>query len=124
MLRCCRDLSKPVIQVAIQDVDPSFLQRLLPKEVDAAKAKLDDACELNGLDPEKMFKQSIAKVRGEYYSDLWNAIEKQDYEKADRAAKILLKLGVTSKGLKASGERRDRSPEDVEKAWEAFGRAE
>ncbi|RJX19556.1 MAG: hypothetical protein C4570_05005 [Ammonifex sp.] len=65
-----------------------------------------------------MFKQSVAKVRGEYYSELWNAIEKQDYEKADKAAKILLKLGVTSKGLKASGERRDRSPEDVEKAVE------
>jgi hypothetical protein len=112
-LRAYEDLIKT-------DVDPNFLQRVLPKDVKAAKARLDDACELNDLDPEKMFKQSLAKVRGEYYSDLWYAIEKQDYEKADRAAKVLLKLGVTSKGIKRSAESRDRSPEEIEKAWEIY----
>ena len=47
------------------------------------------------------------QVRGEYYSGMWKALDDEDFDEADRIAKILLDLGVTSKTLETSGKNRD-----------------
>lgn len=112
--------------------DPHILQRIwqkgrrtvaLPVDWDRLKRELDEAAELNGLDPKKMYSQANSKVRGDYYSDLWEAIDKQDSDKADKAARVLLQLGARPKTVMESGKRRDRTREQLREARGALRRA-
>lgn len=90
------------------NVDPKPYQKIFPRSLARDRAKdLIDACRLNGLDPGSMIKQANTRVRGEYYNQMWKALDREDYEEADRAAKILLKLGATPKTVQASGKNRD-----------------
>lgn len=105
-------------------VDPNLYQRIIPHE-DALslRKRLDDAARENGLDPAKMFQQAMSKARGDYYSKLWEAVEKKDYSGADQAARSLLQMGVTSEELKESAKRRGLTVQDFSEARSAFLRS-
>ncbi|MCL6558136.1 MAG: hypothetical protein K6U74_04905 [Firmicutes bacterium] len=102
-------------------VDPSLYQRVMPHEdYMRLRRKLDDACKLNGLDPDKMFQQAMAKARGDYYSELWKAVDKRDLEGAKEAARKLLMTGAGAKELTESGKRRGKTDKDISAAITLF----
>lgn len=105
-------------------VDPSLYQRIMPHESALSlRKRLDDAARENGLDPVKMFQQAMSKARGDYYSKLWEAIGKQDYQGADRAARKLLQMGVKSEDLEESAKRRGVTIQDISAGRSAFSRS-
>jgi hypothetical protein len=102
-------------------VDPSLYDRLMPESIAEKKEQeLIDACRLNGLDPDKMIKQANTQIRSEYYSNMWRALDDEDFDEADRIARILLKLGVTSKALEASGKNRDLDQDTIQRAQQSL----
>ncbi len=102
-------------------VDPSIYDRLMPgRDAERLKKEIDAAATLNGLDPEEQYKQANTKVRSEYYSRMWRALEDEEMGEAEGAAAILWKLGVSDTGALESGERRGVTEEQVEAAVRLF----
>ena len=98
-------------------VDPNLYQRLMfRKDYEKLRKELDDACRQNNLKPEELFSQSLSRVRGKYYTEMWRAVEDGNKKKAEAAAEKLIKLHTTPKGLTDSGKRRDVSEEDIKRA--------
>lgn len=111
--RAFEDLFKSAVDPTFMD---KFKRKITNREVKDLAKELIEACKLNGLEYEKMIKQANTKVRTEYYSKMWKAIENKEFEQADKYAKVLLKLGATPKTIIKSGERRGQQKEDIAKA--------
>jgi hypothetical protein len=98
-------------------VDPTLYDRIMPtRDAERLKAEIDAAAVLNGLDAEVQYKQANTKVRSEYYSRMWRAIEDEEMDEAEGVAAILYKLGAEATGVRASGKRRGLTDEEVEEA--------
>jgi len=70
--------------------------------VDAIAQAADD----NGLNAEQLYTAAMGSVRGKYYTRYFEALEKEDWDKADEVALILKNLGVTEKNIQQSAKRR------------------
>ena len=107
--------------IILAQVDPSLYDRLMPsRDAETLKKEIDDAATLNGLDPEDLYKQANTMVRTKYYGKFWKALDDSDMKEAERIAEILVELGVTSRTVESSGERRGVSPETVGEAGSLF----
>jgi len=117
----------PAAQRAYEDiisaeVDPSLYDRVMRRdEHDRLKAEIDAAAELNGLDPDDMYRQAGYLVRGRYYSEFWELLDKRDMPGAERVARILVELGVAPGDALSSGERRGVSQESLNEAARLMG---
>ncbi len=110
-------------------VDPKWWQSvykdiLPPKTAEQLKIKIDESAKLNGLDAEELWKQATTKVRSEYYSKLWQAVEKGKLKDQEKYAEILLELGVTSQYIMRSGRSRKMDSSKLKKALEAHRKAQ
>lgn len=102
-------------------VDPKFYQvKMTDETAIKLKKELDNACVLNGLDPQKMYRQARSSIMGIYYNSMWESLNKGNMSEADKAAKILLRMGVTPKTLQTSAQNRDKTLEDYKKAMSLF----
>jgi len=70
-----------------------------------------------------MYNDARRSMMTRYYSKMWEALNQEDMKEAEHAAKVLLKMGATAKGLKASAERRGKSPEETREAFRTMRRA-
>lgn len=64
------------------------------------------AADANGLNAEQLYTAAMGSVRGKYYTRYFEALEKEDWEKANEVALILKNLGVTEKNIQQSAKRR------------------
>ena len=98
-------------------VDPSWWGRIktaatgTDKENAAIRAiqDVDDALKANGVSEsqrKQVYNNARSKIRSDAYGRFWSAVDKQDWEKADRWAKALLNLGVAGKEIRTGGKRR------------------
>jgi hypothetical protein len=74
-------------------------------KVDAIR-EIAKACELNSLNTEQLFTAALSDVRGKYYKEYFEALEKQDFDKVNETAQILYDLGATDKTIQQSMKRR------------------
>jgi DNA uptake protein ComE-like DNA-binding protein len=95
--------------------DPSILDRWLETGQQREQVyndiiqRLNASAESNGIgsdDRARIMGSATSKVRGEYYGDLWKAIEDQDWDAADQAARILARLGADETTAERSAARR------------------
>ena len=91
-----------------------------PRRRDAAivlMKEIDEAARINGIDEDsrkRSFNNARSKIRAEHYRKFFDAIEDQDWNKADSEAEILLRLGSSATTTKASAKRRGVEGIDAE----------
>ena len=103
-------------------VDPDLYDRLMSwKNAEKLKAEIDAGAVANGLDPVSLYSQANTNVRTMYYQKIWREIHNGNEDKAVKAAKILVELGVTAQGIKGSGTRKGAPLEDVNEALRLTG---
>ncbi len=112
-------------------VDPTWWDKIKTKATSADKEKaairaiqdVDAALAANGFtakDRSRAYGNALSKLRSEAYGRFWNAIDRQDWDKADQWAVALLGLGVTAKGVVASGKTRGKTVEQRIPVTERF----
>ncbi|KKM28052.1 hypothetical protein LCGC14_1568530, partial [marine sediment metagenome] len=106
-------------EIIRSQVDPSVF-RITFRNSEEFKKRIDAGAELNGLDAEDLYRQANTMVRTRYYGQLWQAMENKKTDEAERIVKILVQLGVTSRTVKSSGERRGISAETVGEVGSLF----
>ncbi len=80
------------------------------------------AAELNGHDGQKLFRQALGSVKGQYLRRLFAAGKSKNTKKENAAAKSLIRLGTTTKTIRRSAQSRGLDQETTDKALKAYTR--
>ena len=83
--------------------------------------QITEAAELNGLETQDLLRVAVSNVRSKYYAAFWDALQDEDIDDANEAAKRLHDLDGMLSNLKRSLSGRGATPEQIkeaEKAWD------
>jgi hypothetical protein len=111
--------------------DPSWWENNVTGKRDPEKERkavldllreIDDAARKNGLsekERKRIFSEANTSLR-DYYG-LWDALDKEQFDKARRIATIILNCGGTKKTVRKSGKSRELDKETIRAGVEAMG---